>query len=474
MTLNYRNMKKILYIAAAAALLMASCQKTDVLNVVEDTIDFGTEVGKLTKAGDTQEGEGGSTTSSYDASKFTTLKNQGFRVWVVSDFTSGIHTDGAIYNNMNGLDIEYNSGWVYKNSGKYMWPQADQYLLFYTISSNDVAWLDGIKTKSLFNTVKDAAHVTEITFDQYTVKGVADDDIMVANHIRQSKSPSMVVSPTFRHTMTKVEFNFVKGTPSANGADVASTVILKGIETSELFSTGELNIKYGDSEVTFDWKNPGTAVSYLKNGSDVVTIAKKGGKVVEVLDAVPSGDAATAAPAVVYTKDTEGKVTSVAIYETEEVVVDNVTSYKWKETVSETHTLTNAGWNGANKYETLNGFVLRTKEDIQKEVANANYDNFATWYMIPQTLAKAELGEDGNDEDLMRDTSGAVVTIHYIADGKHLSQNFNLNVGSNTSEDQDWNEEHCVRYNVTIAPHKIDFKPTVGQWEPNTTPGLNN
>ena len=70
------------------ALLASSCQKTDILNVVEDAIDFSTQVGKLTKA-------------DYTDDKFSTLKSQGFRVWAVSDFSLGIDTDGKIYRGSN-------------------------------------------------------------------------------------------------------------------------------------------------------------------------------------------------------------------------------------------------------------------------------------------------------------------------------------------------------------------------------------
>ena len=74
--------------------------------------------------------------------------------------------------------------------------------------------------------------------------------------------------------------------------------------------------------------------------------------------------------------------------------------------------------------------------------------------------------------------SGKKVRLNYVADGKHLSQEFAL---TGTSKDTDnktiqivWNEEKCVRYNVTIAPHKIEFSPTVGTWTPNDDQTLYN
>lgn len=476
MTLKFRNMKKILYSAAIAAIMMTSCQKTDVLNVVGDLVEFGTEVGKLTKAGEGED-QTGTVTNPYDAEKFATLKEQGFKVWVVSDFTSDPHVAGEIYNSMNGLDVEYDTAWKYANGGKYMWPQAGQFLHFYTISSNDSTWLTKIKDQNMFlpAAASTSTSVTEVTMPDYTVDPAANDDIMVANHIRQDKTIKHV-DPVFRHTMTKVEFNFVKGIPTANGASTATTVILKGLETSALKDKGTLKVTYSPAEVNFAWLDPTGATSFSKNGSDVLTIAKGSGSVITVSNEVPTGTSTEAGSVVVYTKDDSGNIISASVYETEATTVDNNPQYKWIET-PETHTFSNGSWTGAegNKYQTLTGFVLRTEEDIKKENPNAKFDNFATWYMIPQALTPASLGDDGNDEDLMRDTSGAVVTIHYIADGKHLSQNFNLNVGENDSEAKDWNEEHCVRYNVTIAPHKIDFKPIVGGWDTtNQVPKMNN
>jgi hypothetical protein len=90
--------------------------------------------------------------------------------------------------------------------------------------------------------------------------------------------------------------------------------------------------------------------------------------------------------------------------------------------------------------------------------------------MIPQTLDAASLLDNTDKENMQFE--GAVVTITYVADGKTITQNFDLNV-SETTTIKDWNEEHCVRYNVTIAPHKIIFKPEVDQWSEQNA-GLNN
>lgn len=480
MTLNFRNMKKILYSVAIAAIMMTSCQKTDVLNVVEDPIEFGTAVGKLTKAGEA-------------TGDLTTLKKQGFRVWVVADFDSPSSTagasveDGKIYNGMNGLDVMFNTAWGFANGGKYMWPQKEQALYFYTISSAKTSWLETIKSKNYFvePNVSKTSSVAELKLDEYMVDPTAHDDIMVADKILQHKSMASlkdpkVVSPTFKHTMTKVEFNFVKGVPNVNNASVATTVILKEIKTSELTDNGNLKITYsapaaGETEAKefgCEWVPAETPTSKAFTGTPktVITIAKDNGAI--ITSAVNTENAPTGENQyiVVYTETGENDnkvITSATIYKSKGTVVDESTTWSWEEV--EIHSYANNAWPTKvtnDKFETLFGFELRTAAEIQEATNNedAKYDNFVTWYMIPQLLESASLTSDDEDNDERLDTEGAVVTISYIADGKHITQNFDLNVSAN-EEDQDWVESTCVKYNVTITPHKIVFKPYVTDWD---------
>ena len=423
-------MKRIVYIATMVALLATSCQKTDVLNVVEDSIEFDTQVGKLTKAGE------------YD--KLATLKAQGFRVWTVADFTLGTDEDGKIYRGMNGLRvIPSTSGWGYdpnETTKKYFWPAAGNYLYFYTLSAKDDDWLKTVSYDSNFTKVTE---VTGLDLPTFTVKDAADDDVMVADHIHQEKASGnkKLVKPQFRHTMTKVQFNFRQGIAgtSNESAKEATNVILKAIEIGGyenavgLIFKGDLDVKYGfddESNTTpFKW-NPSSNKEHVKPFSkkptDVYTIVKKGGAIVPVLSQAPN--TAEANDLYVEKTDTERKIMKY-----------NGTGWE----LDETHVKGENGVWGASlsegqsaKYETFVGEKLEAVE---------TYSTFVTWYMIPQTLGDK------------------TVRISYVADGKHLDQEFKLS--GTTTTPITWVEEKCVKYNVTIAPHKIEFSPSVGDWD---------
>lgn len=412
-------MKKILYIAAAAALLMTSCQKTDLLNVVEDTIEFGTEVGKLTKAG----------SEDYNAPKYATLNAQGFRVWAVSDFNSGtIDQKGTIYRGLKNLPVingqNTTSGWGFdpsKVTNKYLWPQSPNKLYFYTVSSAKAeSWLvDGnnedVTSKFLFN---GKTPVTDVTFPLYTVDDTAHDDVMVADAVHQEKGQGKTVAPTFRHTMTKVMFDFKKGGPEDSGAEEAESIVLKSIKTTDLKYEGTLTFTYGNGTT-------GTSSAWALQ-DNVKPFSKTAESTYKVGDVV--------IPKVANVSEVKNPVDGNYC-----LVGDKLYKYtsegSWEES--------------ADAYTTIEGMELT-------EV----YQNFVTWYMIPQNLTDADLNIPSEGEQ-GRTLSGAVVTITYEADGKLISQNFDLNVPESS---KDWSEEHCVKYNVTIAPHKIQFKPEVDKW----------
>lgn len=437
-------MKRIVYIATMVALLATACQKTDVLNVVEDSIEFDTQVGKLTKA-------------DYSEAKFTTLKDQGFRVWTVADFTLGSDTDGAIYRKMSNLSVIYNAGWGYdpsKTTQKYFWPAANNYLYFYTLSARNATWLDGISFDSHFikEEIKldDNSPITEVTkldLPAFPVGAAADDDVMVADHIYQHKGDATngkVVKPTFRHTMTKVEFNFKQGTytEGEKNATEASTVILKGIATDNLINKGELDVTYGFSDVNntkpFVW-TPSTVTTdvhaFIGTPTEDLTIVKKTGQVIAKVAATSEVDAPASNALCVIFNETK---TECSVYQ--------YSNDAWA--VVETHTKSQDGTWSSNPttslYETFAGVVLTATEA-----------NFVTWYMIPQPI------------------TGKNVTINYVADGKHLTQKFAL-TGTKEADSITWGEEICVKYNVTIAPHKIEFSPSVGEWNPQENANLNN
>ena len=432
-------MKRIIYSAAIAALLVTSCQKTDVFNVVEDVIEFGTEVGKLTKADDEP------TTPAYDTDpKYATLVNQGFRVWAVAGFTQGEDRMGEIYRNINNLTVEPGEEtWGIVSNQKYYWPQAGNPLYFYTISAFDADWLDDIDFEDNF--VGEEA-ITGLSLPMFTVKPLANDDVMVADSIYQHKGMKRAkrVTPYFRHTMTKVEFNFIKGGPSVANATVATNVVLKGIEISGLANSGILNVTYSTASnkpMSFEWPKDdlvNTAApeageeekpyfTYVpKTVTETVTVEEEvTGKSEEIVTTIVVG----AVNAVADLPKVKVEERSIA------VVGDNNAVYEYL----------SGSWRPATdgKYNVTDGVVL----------GGDDFVNYVTWYMIPQEI------------------DGQVVTIKYEADGKPIDQDFALEVAS---LDKDWTEETCVKYNVTIAPHKVVFSPEVAPWEPKDDVNMNN
>ena len=214
------------------------------------------------------------------------------------------------------------------------------------------------------------------------------------------------------HTMTKVEFNFRKGGAEVNPSPIAANVVLKSIKISPVFNAGVLNVTYGD-DVAFTWTPENTTEDY---------------EYVALEDAyITNGDVTVFVPA--YTELPE--VAAEGAY----CKVDNKVYQVVKVTGAETEELK---WEEVNSaaFTSYSGKVLEATE---------GYTNYVTWYMIPQGL--------GDDQ---------VVTITYIADGKTIVQDFALTVNNTTNKD--WTEETCVKYNVTIAPHKITFTPSVNPW----------
>lgn len=458
-------MKRIIYLAAAVALLATSCQKTDILNVAEDAIDFGVQVGKLTKA--------------TENNPKATLEDQDFRVWTVADFTVGTDTKYKIYRGMENLTVEHNeanNSWGIKGSTKYLWPAQGNELYFYAISADDTNWLDNISFSKNFLPVKEenairTTHATGLSLSEFTVKSTAHDDVMVADVVKKGKVSGQdnTVKPNFRHTMTKVEFNFKHGAQGTGdaAASEAATVILKGVEIGGytykdqtvapgLVNKGTLAVTYdftvGDASAEgdkypFKWK-PSTesadVIPFNKVPETVLLIAMPAGTKLEA--PVVESTEKVVAPTneqlcMVYTKNE-----TVDAYTVYQYVAGDNPAWITVETLN--YDANKKIW-ASDNYQAFPGLVLTGTET-----------NFITWYMIPQGI------------------SGKKVRLNYVADGKHLSQEFAL---TGTSKDTDnktiqivWNEEKCVRYNVTIAPHKIEFSPTVGTWTPNDDQTLYN
>ena len=118
-------MKKILFVAASAILLVAGCQKTEVLNQPKgNPITLSAGMNKLTKGA----ADGGT----------TNLQAQGFKVWAYAAFTDVLNdiNPGDPYDEMEGISFTYDAtNDKCATTGVYYWPGKDRDLDFFALST---------------------------------------------------------------------------------------------------------------------------------------------------------------------------------------------------------------------------------------------------------------------------------------------------------------------------------------------------
>ena len=94
-------MKKIFFVAIAATLLAAGCQKTEVINqYVGDSMTFSAGMGKLTKVDDPA------------LTDTPELQQQGFKTWVYAAYADPVNgiAVGNVHDKMSGIDVTYKGG----------------------------------------------------------------------------------------------------------------------------------------------------------------------------------------------------------------------------------------------------------------------------------------------------------------------------------------------------------------------------
>lgn len=231
-------MKKILFVALAATLLAAGCQKTEVINRVGDRIGFTSEMGKLTKAA--------------DPVGLQTLQNKGFKVWAYAAFEDPINevTAGDLYDEMAGLDVTYNGQSTLSNKwetpGEYYWPGVDKNLAFFAVSTGKT-WATTQNSAGVsVDFKKDGTQVVvsegnrELTVNGYTVdKNAPNDDLMVADFVLQNQGQNdRTVNMTFRHALSKIEFLF-KTVENPTKDVYVKSVTVSGIKTAGTLTVSE-------------------------------------------------------------------------------------------------------------------------------------------------------------------------------------------------------------------------------------------
>lgn len=282
LTLKSTIMKKILFVALAATLLAAGCQKTEIINPVNPdgtpAMTFSTGIGKLTK--------------SATASGTENLQTQNFVLSAVNayeDTPSGRYFN-AYYDDLNNKQFTYQDGaWVIEGGDSYFWPGKDRELVFFAISSNQKNADNKTQKYAVpaivndgFGLAKDNSGVVSVqnyVIEDYTVISPsytetstvpgADDDLMVADVVKKhqdSQSASGVkgqVDLAFNHTLSKVEFVF-----STNPQTSATyPVVINSIVVNDVVKTADLTIgvTFNETEAAdneYDWDATNVNATY--------------------------------------------------------------------------------------------------------------------------------------------------------------------------------------------------------------------
>ena len=220
-------MKKILFVAFAATLLAAGCQKTEIINRVGDSISFSTELGKITKSvGDPDADKDGE----------ENLLAQDFRVWayyVAADANTGASAnddyDGMVDKLVKAPGTEEDgqpalTGWTPDKA--YYWPGKGKDLKFFAVSGVE-------ETEAVVD--EEANTITIAGFEVDTE--AADVDLMVADFIQQNQGDEKgKVKFKFNHALSKVEFLFKKA------EDTEETIFVQSLTVGTEEEGGLINV----------------------------------------------------------------------------------------------------------------------------------------------------------------------------------------------------------------------------------------
>jgi hypothetical protein len=235
-------MKRILFVALAATLLAAGCQKTEIINQVPgDAMTFTTAMSKLTKAAGTADAD--------QTNGLVNLQAQDFKVWTYKAFTDAVNGDapGQVYDEMEALDVTYGTQWT--TTKDYYWPGTDKSLDFFAVSTK--LWpVAEVKDETGNVTTPAVAGVTvdiegaglgiggrKLTVNGYTVDASnPNDDLMVAEFVRQHQGMNdKKVNLHFNHALAKVQFRF-----TTNSGD--DKIEVKSLKVAGLSTTGTLKV----------------------------------------------------------------------------------------------------------------------------------------------------------------------------------------------------------------------------------------
>lgn len=397
-------MKKFLFVAFAAILLAASCQKTEIINPVgEPSMSFSTGMSKLTKVADAE--------NPGDVN----LQQQNFRVWAYCAYEDENTTAtelNSIYDRINNLAVTYTAAGEGTNASwgtqkEYFWPGVEKELRFFAVSGDAETVGDENSTDKVV-IPSDGTNSLQIK-DFVVDENNPNEDLMVADFVQQHQGDK-VVDLNFRHTLSKVQFVF-KTINTGEATIYVQDLVVKGLETK-----GTLNVS---PKVNDENENPGT-------------------------ETFAEGEEET--PAYV------GTVTPVAFNWTLPEPASSTTLKDFEDDWT-TKVVTVSGQDGYDdKFPAKIDGVDAAEEDkvAMKVTALGTADDpaqiFATWLMLPQSIA------------------GKKVEITYLINQRKFTSIFPLE----TTTLKAWAENQYVRYTITLAPNLISFNPSVEDWDPVT------
>ena len=255
-------MKKIFFVAIAATLLAAGCQKTEVINQVipdgEPSMSFTTNMGKLTKAAE-------------DAGTVN-LSNQDFRLWayyVEADPNRGAAAN-SIYDSMGNISVsDDNDEKEWGTTVAHFWPGKDKALRFFAVSADPDTYGAEGKVKGIdadANTKVTIVPDTQtLTITDFVVKPeTADVDLMIADYEQAHQDSykgtefEKAAKLNFRHTLAKVEFNFVN-TMAITGEADPNEVIVQHMYVKDIVTKGTVSVSNLKDKLTSENWTPSTA-----------------------------------------------------------------------------------------------------------------------------------------------------------------------------------------------------------------------
>lgn len=213
-------MKKIFFVALGATLLAASCQKTEIINPVnENVMTFSTNMSKLTKAGQQDAEKSGD----------VNLQEQNFRVWAYAAYedenTTATERD-HIYDGIENLDVTYTPAVdavpaFWGTAKEYFWPGVGKELKFFAVSDGKTA---------ATSTVTIGTDINSLTVAGFEVLPTSyNTDLMVADFVKQHQGDK-VVDLKFHHALSKIQFVF-KTVSTGDATVYVQDLVVKDLET---------------------------------------------------------------------------------------------------------------------------------------------------------------------------------------------------------------------------------------------------